>query len=193
METFDVFCEMTDEGEGWTVIQRRTNGKTGFYLGWEDYKRGFGDIDNEYWLGLEKIHALIKNKDYMLQVDLEDFSNNWFHAIYDNFSVSGADDYYRLHVAGYHGTAGDALSYHNGMTFATHDLHNAGSGRQCAEWAHGAWWYNDCFHSNLNGRYYKTGKYWTNTGWGDGIVWRHIKGTNFYSLKSTVMKIKPVS
>lgn len=49
---------------------------------------------------------------------------------------------------------GDNLNFHNGMKFSTPDQDNDRlGGSSCANTYHGAWWYNDCFQSNLNGRY----------------------------------------
>jgi len=33
------------------VFQRRVDGTTDFYRDWAEYKAGFGDVYNEYWLG----------------------------------------------------------------------------------------------------------------------------------------------
>ncbi len=172
------------------IIQRRQNGAVDFYRGWQEYKAGFGDLSGEFWLGLEKIYALTQRKSYMLRVDLQDWNDKWYFAEYNQFHIESEEDNYRLHVSGYHGTAGDSLEYHEGMAFSTMDRNNDANTGICATWCHGAWWYRDCFHSNLNGRYYNVGSYVTNTGWGDGVVWRHIQGTNFYSLKAVVMKIR---
>merc|ERR1719193_2622520 len=40
-----VYCDMSKDGGGWTVIQRRGHFGTteNFYRGWNDYRNGFGD------------------------------------------------------------------------------------------------------------------------------------------------------
>ncbi|ELT90199.1 hypothetical protein CAPTEDRAFT_205656 [Capitella teleta] len=180
-----------DETQGWTVIQRRHDGAVDFFRGWDEYRNGFGDVEGEHWIGLENIHQLTKNKDYTLRVEVQDWQNKWRVAEYDNFRIESESDSYKLHVTGYHGDAGDSLAFHNGMPFSTNDRNNDLNNGICATWCHGAWWYKDCIQSNLNGKYYANGAYVTTTGWGNGMVWRSITNSNFYSLKSAVMKIKP--
>uniref|UniRef100_A0A8C2I6J4 Fibrinogen C-terminal domain-containing protein n=1 Tax=Cyprinus carpio TaxID=7962 RepID=A0A8C2I6J4_CYPCA len=51
-----VYCEMISGGKyedngAWTVIQRRMDGSVNFYRPWDQYKRGFGNVEGEYWLG----------------------------------------------------------------------------------------------------------------------------------------------
>jgi len=49
---------------GWTVIQRRLDGSVDFYRNWTDYRRGFGDLEGEFWLGNEHIHQLTNQGEY---------------------------------------------------------------------------------------------------------------------------------
>ena len=80
------------------------------------------------------------------------------------------------------GTAGDSLGYHRGLPFTTKDRDNDRSSDNCALGAKGAWWFNICHRSNLNGVLLN--------GDGRGVTWFHWKN-NWYSMKRSEMKIRP--
>ena len=100
---FDVFCDQTAAGGGWTVFQKRMNGSVDFYRVWADYKRGFGNLNDEFWLGLDKIHHLSSSGKYKLRVDLEDFARNTAYAEYGLFAVGSEGTKYQLSVGNYSG------------------------------------------------------------------------------------------
>ena len=100
---FDVFCDQTTEGGGWTVFQRRLDGSVDFYRHWNDYKHGFGDLCGEFWLGLDKIHRLTSGVNNVLRVDLGDFEGKNTYAEYERFGVMGEDDKYKLILGSYSG------------------------------------------------------------------------------------------
>ena len=100
---FDVFCDQKTAGGGWTVFQKRLDGSVDFYRGWADYKRGFGNLNGEFWLGLDKIHRLTKTKS-KLRVDLEDTTGKTAYAEYDMFAVTSEKVNYQLSLGAYSGT-----------------------------------------------------------------------------------------
>ena len=99
--SFNVSCDMTTDGGGWTVFQRRHDGSVDFYRNWTDYKYGFGNMSGEFWLGLENIKRLTKDNDKELRVDLEDFEMEKRYAKYETFKVEGGK--YKLTVEGHSG------------------------------------------------------------------------------------------
>ncbi|XP_059486287.1 angiopoietin-related protein 7-like isoform X2 [Neocloeon triangulifer] len=187
---FFVFCELVDRGGGWNVIQNRFEGSVNFYREWLDYKHGFGNIGGEFWLGLDKMHQLTNDKVNELVVELQDFTNQKAFAQYSAFAVGSEVEGFALSfLAGYEGDAGDSLSYHAGMKFSTRDVDNdQWMDGNCAATHSGAWWYNGCDTSNLNGMYlngelpeeheYK------------GMYWYDWHGPS-YSLMSSRIMIRP--
>ena len=102
---FEVFCDQKTAGGGWTVFQKRQDGSVDFYRGWHDYKRGFGDLNGEYWLGLDKIHRLTGSGSYKLRVDLEDLDGNTAFAEYSSFAVKSERAKYQLSLGSYSGAS----------------------------------------------------------------------------------------
>lgn len=112
-----VLCDMATDGGGWTVFQRRLDGSVNFYLDWASYKKGFGDLSGEFWLGNDNLHRLTDAEDMMLRIDLEDFDGNITYAEYKTLKVADEADKYRLLIGGYKGTAGDSMSPDDGKGF----------------------------------------------------------------------------
>ncbi|XP_052706750.1 techylectin-5B-like [Crassostrea angulata] len=148
-----VFCDMTTDGGGWTVIQRRMDGSVEFYRSWQTYKAGFGKAQGEYWLGNDDIHLLTTRAKQELRVDLQKSSGDKAYAKYSTFSVGSESQKYKLTVGGYSGTAGNSLKYHNGMKFTTRDQDNDTWKDNCALTVKGGWWFYDCLNCDLNGPY----------------------------------------
>ncbi|XP_025078915.1 angiopoietin-related protein 7-like isoform X2 [Pomacea canaliculata] len=182
-----VYCDQVTDGGGWMVIQRRQDGSEDFYRNWTDYKQGFGNLRREFWLGLDNMHVLTSARRHELRVDLEDFDGNQTFAVYSGFTVGNESTGFKLRVDNFTGgDAGDSLMYHNGQEFATKD-HGRPRALTCALKYHGAWWYNDCYNSNLNGVYI------TNAPLPhlNGVTWFTFR-QSYRSLKRAEMKIRPV-
>ena len=102
-DPFDVYCDQKTAGGGWTVIQKRLDGSVDFYRGWEDYKQGFGNLNGEFWLGLDRIHRLTKEGRNIIRVELEDIRGNTVFAEYDMFAVASESAKYKLSLGSYNG------------------------------------------------------------------------------------------
>jgi len=124
----------------WIIILQHLGFTFNWHLPWADYKAGFGSVDADFWLGLEKMHLLTSSKPYRLRVEVQqDSTNLWFSAEYWSFQIGDGywsrsvrsvmstdkigdeywsfeigdelNDKYRLELDGYSGDAGDALRY----------------------------------------------------------------------------------
>lgn len=191
------------------MIQQRMDGSVNFNRTWQDYKRGFGSLNDkgegEFWLGNEYLH-LLTLRGSVLRVELEDWSGHWVHAEY-HMRVGSEAEGYALQVSSYEGTAGDALiegsleegteyTSHAGMQFSTFDRDADQWEENCAEVYGGGWWYNNCQAANLNGIYYPGGFYdpRNNSPYEieNGVVWLPFRGAD-YSLRAARMKIRPLA
>ncbi|XP_073347326.1 tenascin-N [Pagrus major] len=180
----EVFCDMETDGGGWLVLQRRTIGKLDFLKRWRQYIAGFGNMTEEFWLGLDKIYELTNTPtQYELRFDLG-LGSERVYAVYDNFKIAPVKQKFKLTIGKYSGTAGDAMTYHQGRPWTTIDSDNDIALSNCALAHRGAWWYKNCHLANLNGN------------WGDerhsmGVNWKPWKG-HLTSLDFTEMKIRPL-
>ena len=183
---FEVYCDMKTAGGGWAVFQRREDGSVDFLRDWVDYKNGFGDLNKEFWLGLDKISRLTKESSQTIRFDLSDFDGNSSYAQYKAFEVGNEASGYILNIGSYSGNAGDSFAHHNGNKFSTRDKDQDVHSLNCAQTFKGAWWHGNCHESNLNGIYHE-GAHET---FADGINWNAWKGY-YYSLKFTEIKMRP--
>ncbi|KAL4227124.1 hypothetical protein ACF0H5_015097 [Mactra antiquata] len=173
---------MSSDSGGWIVIQQRTNASD-FYMTWEEYKVGFGDLNGNFWLGNENIWTLTNTGHWKLRIELT-YGHESGYAEYDTFAIGDEVSNYALSVGGYSGNIGDSLSYHNGYKFTTYDRDNDVYGGNCAKRYHGAWWYVNCHRTNLNGDY-------GNNAFGMGLNWKTWKG-HYVSVTTSKMMIKNV-
>ncbi|XP_071963169.1 ficolin-2-like [Antedon mediterranea] len=169
------------------VFQRREDGSMNFYRNWAAYKVGFRNFNGEHWLGNDNIYRLRSDGHFELRVGMSTFEGGSAYAHYDNFRIGDERSNYILTFGTYSGNAGDSLAEHNNQKFSTFDQDNDSSSRSCAVDFKGAWWYGSDHDSNLNGLYLGG----INSQSHQGVIWAHYKG-DYYSLKTTVMKIRRV-
>ncbi|XP_016430775.1 tenascin-X-like isoform X1 [Sinocyclocheilus rhinocerous] len=179
-----LYCDMETDGGGWTVFQRRKDGKTNFFRSWREYSNGFGALDGEFWLGNEQLHNFTKTSPMTLRVDLR-AGDESVYAHYSSFSVDSVKKHYTVRVSGYSGTAGDSLTYHNGRPFSTRDRDPQPFITRCAMSYRGGWWYKNCHEANLNGLYNTDTNH-------QGVIWTKWKGKDF-SIPFSEMKFRPAS
>ncbi|XP_028433780.1 tenascin isoform X2 [Perca flavescens] len=181
-QPLQVYCDMSTDGGGWIVFLRRQSGKLEFFRNWKNYTAGFGDMNDEFWLGLSNLHKITAGGPYELRVDLRD-KGETAYAQYDKFSISEPRTRYKVHVGGYSGTAGDSMTYHHGRPFSTYDHDNDIAVTNCALSYKGAFWYKNCHRVNLMGRY-------GDNSHSKGVNWFHWKGHE-HSIEFAEMKIRP--
>uniref|UniRef100_A0A8C6SUR1 Tenascin N n=1 Tax=Neogobius melanostomus TaxID=47308 RepID=A0A8C6SUR1_9GOBI len=183
-KAIEVYCDMDTDRGGWVVLQRRNIGKLDFMKRWKQYIAGFGNMTDEFWLGLEKIYDLTNTPtQYEIRFDLGHGSERAY-AVYDNFKIAPVKQKFILTIGKYRGTAGDAMTYHQGRPWTTVDNDNDIALGNCALTHRGAWWYKNCHLANLNGK-------WGDTRHSMGVNWEPWKG-HLDSLDFTEIKIRPV-
>ncbi|XP_063615252.1 ryncolin-2-like [Penaeus indicus] len=174
-----VFCDMATEGGGWTLIQRRENmtGKESFRRTFIEYGLGFGDPEQDHWLGLDHVHALTNQGHSQIRIDMTDFDDDAFWAEYDFFYVGERERRYALEAKYYRGDAGDSLSFHSGKDFQDNMYSDSYESL-------GGWWHARGKKCNLNGVFSGQSKHCDSS-----VFWS--SGDHCHSLKATSMKIRP--
>ena len=154
-DTANVYCDMTTDGGGWIVIQRNKKGSSvNFNKNWTDYEEGFGDLNTEFWYGLQSVHCLTEKGQWEMRVDYQKNDKTWSYLHYNQFSVGSASEEYPLTFGGFTGVDIDQFTSKNkngnlnGTKFSTPDNDNDKNSGKCA--AKFGWWYNNCYWININ-------------------------------------------
>ncbi|KAF4787410.1 Fibrinogen-like protein 1-like protein [Turdus rufiventris] len=163
-QTIVVYCEMSKEDGGWTVIQRNhRDTPVSWDESWSTYKHGFGNVHSEFWLGTDYIHQITRQKVYQVRFVIWDAANNMKFADYNLFSVGDESQGYQLRLGAHSGTAEDAMAskgtttMHDNMKFSAKDRDQDTSSGNCAATSGGGWWYSACYSVRLN---FKGGMTW---------------------------------
>ncbi|KAL1380334.1 hypothetical protein pipiens_014281 [Culex pipiens pipiens] len=154
LPSFKVLCEQNNWG-AWILIHYRFDGSVNFDRNWSDYRNGFGRLDSEFWLGLEKMHRLTSSDSYELLIVMRRKDGSDSYAHYQRIVVGSSAEKYKLQLSGfYRGSVLDSMASSNGMAFSTPDADNdQAPDANCAQGYSSGWWFNQCFNANLNGLY----------------------------------------
>ena len=144
-------------------MQQHFGGTAFFNRSWQEFKDGFGNTSDSYWIGNDRLHQLTKDGRYKLRIDLlSKFNGLWYWAEYDRVSVGNEYTQYTLFVADYSGNAGDGMTVDNiigynlnAAKFHTYDHHSISA--RCIDTNNnvGGFWYtgdgiNTCGHAAVN-------------------------------------------
>uniref|UniRef100_A0A7E4UT68 Fibrinogen C-terminal domain-containing protein n=1 Tax=Panagrellus redivivus TaxID=6233 RepID=A0A7E4UT68_PANRE len=174
-DEFQVYCDMTTESGGWTVIQQRLNADLEFWnQNWQNYRNGFGVYGDQsnFWAGNELIHRLTtKNPKTILRIDLwgdrapnSPHKDDYYWGEYI-FSIGAESDDYPLNVQtwmqspnDWDGTGNASSAWYdiidsNGVKFSTVDHINDPMSKCVTDYHLGGWWLRYCTTATLNGEY----------------------------------------
>ena len=147
----DVYCDMNTTTGGWIVIQRnKKDSLVNFNKNWTDYEKGFGELNTEFWYGLESMHCLTQRGQWEMRVDYQFSNGSRSYLHYKQFRVESSSAKYQLIIGGFTGVGRDEFAYHNKMYFSTPDNDNDKWSKNCAVTDKSGWWFNSCDTINLN-------------------------------------------
>ncbi|XP_033728996.1 fibrinogen-like protein A [Pecten maximus] len=183
---FDVYCDMDTAGGPWTIVTNRYDGTVNFYESWDKYKNGFGSLTGEYWLGFEK-YRILQTQNLKMRIEMGGWDGSLKYVEYTSLIVSSESSDYSLWYTGFstpHGL-GDKLDEAINMPFTTYNRDNDDNDDgNCADSATGAWWYGNCYSSNLFGQRVNADGY-------QAMVWKYFypDGGEYSALKSVRMML----
>ena len=181
-EPFVVHCEMNKFGGGWTRIFSRTSTRMTFHRDWYSYKTGFGDLNGDGWLGLEKMYRLTKSSPVELLISVYTKEGKWFFPQYKSFQIGSEATKYRLYIGNFTGDGGDSLSFSHNARFSTYDQDHDSSSSNCASSQRGGWWYYSCAQAKLTGEPYASSTSYNYAKW---------PSASSYALYQAYMEIRP--
>ncbi|XP_048390999.2 fibrinogen-like protein 1-like protein [Stegostoma tigrinum] len=152
-----VYCFMDAPGKGWVMLQHVTkNSNISFATNWDTYKRTFGNMEDEHWLGNEYIHWITQQARYEVKF-LIDSGVEKVAIDYASFNVENESNNYKLRLGAPIGVSQTekhlAINKNDNMMFSTFDKDNDRDGTQnCAAVDGGGWWFNHCTSVIFNNR-----------------------------------------
>ena len=141
--SFWVFCEMSKGGL--TRVLNKVNFTSIFNKSWAEFKIGFGDYFDNYWLGLENMRTLVSAKPTKMRVECTNTVNTFFETEW--VTIGTEAEKYQLFYGYYTVKNINLYSWvlQNGSYFTTYDNDNDQHTINCAAGHQGGWWFSGCF------------------------------------------------
>ncbi|XP_023930897.1 fibrinogen-like protein A [Lingula anatina] len=142
-----VYCD-----NGWVVVMRRYDNSFDFHRNWASYRDGFGDPNDQFWLGNDALHALTNQGDYSMQIDMKSCNGNYYFVKWSLFRINNEAANYVITdiiVDSYNTSTKYRLAEVLGWRFGTTD-NPVGS---CPQNHGGGWWFESCTRWQLTGYY----------------------------------------
>ncbi|KAL8571600.1 hypothetical protein ACOMHN_061754 [Nucella lapillus] len=157
--SFQVLCRQITNTRTYIMQRKKKKNRQNFNRPWADYRNGFGDLNSDFWLGLEKVHILTAvERSYRLRVNLKLFNNSIVALEYEDFKISNEKSGYRItfNSAVVNDTQDCLLPLFN-ASFSTFDKdQDQNDDVNCAESRKGGFWFRgeNCSTCNPNGVIY---------------------------------------
>lgn len=148
----NVYCDLNDNLLGWTIVMKRKVDRTKFWQkSWKEYKEGFGDVNDNYWIGLENLHRLAKNFGAgFLEYKLNTKAGRTITKVFQNILLFGEDSDYKIQWIEYT----EKYPYYGDSNYVLQKRYfshfNRTSVNTVCRPTDSGWWFskNDC-HENL--------------------------------------------
>ena len=119
-----VLCIM-EYGGGWMAFQRRYDGSVRFFnRKWKEFKHGFGNVNTEFWLGLEVLHKLTNYEEYDAMVIGKSFDDEIQTQYGKGFRIENEDNDYKAHIVEELTEKYSFFKTFDGFTFSSVDQDN---------------------------------------------------------------------
>lgn len=141
----EVYCFADPEGAGcaWTVFMRRVHIGDSFNKNWLEYKFGFGEIHESFFLGLDRIYAQTKGTKQELGIFTEFETNDIEVEKYAYFVLGNEDTGYRVEELGAFSKTSAICRLTRFSKFSTQDVDGGFQYDKCAKVLGMGWWYSE--------------------------------------------------
>ncbi|XP_049313494.1 angiopoietin-related protein 3-like [Bactrocera dorsalis] len=137
------FADPVDTGCAWTVFMRRVNTGDSFDRNFEEYKFGFGEPHESFFLGLEHIYALTTEIKQELGIFTKFETNDVEVEKYTYFVLGDEETDYRVEELGAFSRTSAISRLTRFAKFSTRDRDSGVQYNKCAQVLGMGWWYSE--------------------------------------------------